>query len=177
MEVYEALMSRRSVRSYTNDVITEENLEKILDVAEAAPAAMGRYDDLHLTVITDAGLLGRIDRAGARMMGDPEKRPLYGAPMLIVVSVRRPEPGRENAVYSSAACIVENMAVEAVALGVGSCHIWGAVRAVAASEELTAQLELPDGFIPACGIILGQTEEEYMRRDIPEDRIRRSFIR
>ena len=138
---------------------------------------MGRYDDLYLTIITDAGLLDRIDRAGAEMMGDPEKHPLYGAPMLIVVSVRRPDPGRENAVYSSAACVVENMAVEAVALGVGACHIWGAIRAVAASSELTRALELPEDFIPACGIILGQTEDEYMRRDISEDRIRRNFIR
>lgn len=177
METYEALMSRRSIRNYTNDIITEENLERILQAAEAAPAAMGRYDDLYLTVITDARLLDRIDRAAAEMMGDPSRQPLYGAPMLVVVSVRTPAPGRENAVYSSAACVVENMALEAVALGVGACHIWGAIRALASSAELTEMLELPQDFIPSCGIILGQTEEEYIRREIPEDRIRRGFIR
>ncbi|MBD5558990.1 MAG: nitroreductase [Clostridia bacterium] len=177
MDTFEALTSRRSVRSYTNDVITEENLERILAAAEAAPVAMGRYEDLHLTVITDARLLDRIDRATAKMMGDEGKQPLYGAPMLIVVSVRRPEPGRENAVYSSAACVVENMALEAVALNVGACHIWGAIRAVNASNDLAAQLELPEGFIPSCGIILGQTEEEYKQREVARDRIRINYVR
>lgn len=177
MDTFEALTSRRSIRNYTNDVITEENLGRILAAAQAAPAAMGRYDDLHLTVVTDAALLGRIDRATAEMMGQPERTPLYGAPMLIVVSVKQPEPGRENAVYSSAACVVENMALAAVELNVGACHIWGAIRAVNADPDLAASLGLPAGFVPSCGIILGQTEEEYERRDVPDDRIAVNYVR
>lgn len=177
MDTFEALQSRRSIRRYTNDVITEENLERILTAAQAAPVAMGQYSDLHLTVVTDAELLERIDRATAAMLGDEERVPLYGAPMLIVVSVRQPEPGRENAVCSSAACVVENMALEAVELNVGACHIWGAIRAVVASEELTRALALPAGFVPSCGIILGQTEEEYETRQIPSDRIAVNYIR
>lgn len=177
LDTFEALISRRSIRSYTNDVITEENLERILAAAEAAPVAMGLYGDLHLTVITDARLLEKIDRAAAEMMGDRAPQPLYGAPMLIVVSVRRPEPGRENPVYSSAAIVVENMALEAVALGVGACHIWGPIRALNASPDLVAALDLPEDFVPSCGIILGQTEEEYQPREIPEDRISINYIR
>lgn len=177
METLEALKSRKSVRKYTNDVISEENLDRILTAAQAAPAAMGRYDNFHLTVLTDAQLLDRIDRAAAAMMGDPDIHPLYGAPMLVVVSIREPEPGRENPAYSTAACMVENMALEAVALNVGACHIWGPIRALNASEDLVKALELPEGFTPSCGIILGQTEEEYTLRDIPEDRIKVNYVK
>lgn len=33
------------------------------------------------------------------------------------------------------------------------------------------KLNLPEGFIPCCGIILGRTDYEYIPRDIPADRI------
>lgn len=177
VDTYDAIVSRRSIRSYTNDVITEENLERILTAAEAAPIARALYDKMHITVITNPQILEKIDRATAKMIGDMEKRPLYGAPMLVVISEQIDDAAMENPMWSSAACMVENMALEAVALGVGSVHIWGAIRAVNASPELLAELELPDGFVPSCAIALGQTEEEYVPRDIPENRIKRSFLR
>lgn len=177
MDVLEAIRSRRSIRSYTNDVITEEDLDRILLAAEAAPVARAMYDRVHITVVTNRDILDRIDRATAEMIGEPDKTPLYGAPMLIVLSELKPDPGMENPLWSTAACMVENMALEAVDLGVGSVHIWGAIRAVNASPDLLKSLELPDGFVPSCAIALGRTEEQYVPRDIPRDRIKKSFIR
>lgn len=177
METSEAIRARRSIRSYTNDVITEENLDRILMAAEAAPIARALYDDVHMTIVTDAGLLQKIDAATAKMAGDSSRPALYGAPMLVVVSVRISQPGMENPMWSSAACMVENMALEAVNQEVGSVHIWGAIRAVNQDPELVAALQLPEGFEPCCAIALGQTEDEYEPRDIPRDRIRKNFVR
>lgn len=73
--------------------------------------------------------------------------------------------------------MVENMVLAAVALGVGTVHIWGAIRAVNASPELLKALQLPDGFVPSCGIALEQTEEEYVPRDIPADRNQKTYLR
>lgn len=177
MEVLEAINCRRSIRNYTNDVVTEENMAKILKAGEAAPIARGLYERMHLTVITNPQLLEKIDRTCAEMLGEPDKRPLYGAPVLVVVSELKPDAGMENPLWSSGACVVENMALAAVSLGVGSVHIWGAIRAVNASEEILRELQLPDGFVPSCAIALGQTEEEYTPRDIPDDRMKKTWIR
>lgn len=177
MEVSKAIRSRRSIRSYTNDVITEENLERILRAAQAAPIARALYDNMHLTIVTNAELLQKIDQATAEMTGNKTRPALYGAPMLVVVSEKIEDPAMENPLWSSAACMVENMALEAVNLGVGSVHIWGAVRALNKSPELLEALQLPEGFTPSCAIALGQTEEEYEPRDIPSDRIKENFVR
>ena len=177
MDVLEAIRSRRSIRSYTNDVIAEENLERLLEAAQASPIARGLYEDVHITVVTKPDVLEKINRAAAQMMGDPSMVPLYGAPMLIVVSEKKPSPEMQNPMWSSGACIVENMALEAVELGVGAVLIWGAIRAVNASEELVKELQLPDGFVPSCALAVGQTEEEYTPRDIPKDRIKTTFLK
>lgn len=86
MELSEALNRRRSIRSYTGEVADPDQLEAILAAAYEAPIGMGRYEGIHLTVVTRPSLLAAIDAAAARMFGNPDAHPLYGAPMLVVVS-------------------------------------------------------------------------------------------
>ena len=69
------------------------------------------------------------------------------------------------------------MALAAVELGLGACHIWGAVRAINADEALLKELSLPEGFAPCCGLIAGKTAETYAPREIPEGKIKTAFIR
>lgn len=64
----ETICSRKSVRTYTGEQITEEQLNTILKAANAAPVGMGQYEGVHLTVITNTELLDRIDAAGAAML-------------------------------------------------------------------------------------------------------------
>lgn len=178
MNTYEALTSRKSVRSYTGEQISDEDLQKILVAANAAPIAMGRYEDVHLTVIQSPELLAKIDAAGAAMMGRPDVHPLYGAPTFVLVSAKVPEGdlGAENVAFSNAAIVVENMSLEAVELGIGTCHIWGAVRAINKDPNLVAELGLPEGFSPCCGVILGASTETYAEREVPTDRISQNVI-
>ena len=179
MSTFDTIISRKSVRSYTGEQISEEELQKILLAANAAPIAMGTYDSVHMTVITDQELLGKIDAAGAKMMGNPDIKPLYGAPTFILVSAKvdadTPQSAA-NVAFSNAAIMVQNMALEAVELGLGTCHIWGAVRAIDADADLLAELDLPEGFSPCCGVIVGKTEEAYEPREVPADRIATDVI-
>lgn len=137
---------------------------------------MGRFESLHLTVITDKVLLEKIDKAGAVMFGKPDSHPLYGVPTLILVSSEKPEPMMENVVYSNAAMMVHNMALEATELEVGSCYIWGATMAISKNDEILNALKLPENFIPCCAIGLGKTECCYELRNIPDDKISKNFI-
>ena len=177
MNTLEAIASRKSVRSYTGQPVTDEQLAQILQAANAAPIAMGKYEDVHLTVVTDADLLARIDAAAGAMFGDPDRHPLYGAPTLVVVSAPVPdELPAANVAFSNAAIVVENMALAATELGVGNCLIWGAIRAVNLDADLVAALELPEGFTPCCALTVGCSDVAFEPREVPADRISRNDL-
>ncbi|SDR64890.1 nitroreductase family protein [Parafannyhessea umbonata] len=163
MELSEALNRRRSIRSYTGQVVDPEQLEAILTAAYEAPIGMGRYESIHLTVVTRPSLLAAIDAAAARMFGNPDAHPLYGAPMLVVVSSDR----EGNVASANVAAVIQNMSLAAVDQGVGSCYIYGATRALAQDADLLAQLDLPEGFAPLGSIVLGKTDEKYEPRQVP----------
>lgn len=176
MDTMNVICKRKSIRSYTGEQITDEQLKIILTAANAAPVGMGRYEDVHLSVIKNAVLLSKIDAAGAAMFGQPDMHPLYGAPMLILVSAKMPPAAMANVTYSNAAIIVQNMALAATELGVGACHIWGATAALANSPALCCELKLPEGFAPCCAVALGQTDIAYEPRQIPLERIATDII-
>lgn len=176
MNTMETICSRKSVRTYTGESITADELAAILKAANASPVGMGQYDSLHLTIITNKELLGKIEKTTAAMFGKPDMHPLYNAPMLILVSSKEPAPMLANVAYSNAAIMVHNMALAATELGVGSCYIWGAIAGISRSPELLAELKLPDGFIPCCALCLGKTSEKYELREVPADRISRTVI-
>lgn len=172
MNTIETICARRSVRAYTGEQITKEELDTVLKAANAAPVGMGQYEGVHLTVITNRDLLRRIDAAGAAMFGKPDIHPLYGAPMLILVSARVPAAkAMENVTYSNAAIIAQNMALAATELGIGVCHIWGATMATRTAPDILAELALPEGFAPCSAVVLGKTALTYEQREIPRDRI------
>lgn len=178
MNTMDAIYSRKSVRTYTGEPITNEQLNTILKAANAAPVGMGQYEDVHLTVITNIELLGKIDAAGAAMFGKPDIHPLYNAPMLILVSAKLPSAeAMKNVTYSNAAIIVQNMALAAIELGVGVCHIWGATMAILNSPDILSVLNLPEGFAPCCAVTLGKTDHHYTAREIPMDRIAATTIK
>jgi len=177
MNVLDAIHSRRTIRRYNGEPVTSEELAVLLDAAYAAPAGHARYADLHLTVITDKDFIARWERCFGERNGNPSAHPFYGAPTLVLVSsVMNPAP-MDNVKYSDAAGIVENMALAAVELGVGACHIWGAVRALNATPELRAELPIPEGRVPCCAIALGHTDEVYGLREVRRDRIATDFFK
>lgn len=63
MEFNKTLALRQSVRKFTDEQITEEQTKTILEAANAAPACMGQYDHLHLTVVQKPEILAQINAA------------------------------------------------------------------------------------------------------------------
>lgn len=175
MNIFDVLYSRKSVRTYTGNPPTEEQLKEILKAAWASPVAMARFEDMHLTVIKDEKILSAIEENMTKVVGK-EVHPLYGAPLLILVSVRPKQKNVENNEYSSAAMIVHNMSLAATALGLGSCDIWGCIRVANDNADIVKMYQLPEGFVAACGIIIGTTTESFPLRVIPENKISTDFI-
>lgn len=172
MDTMQAIKSRKSVRTFNGKLPTESQMRQIIEAANASPVGLGRYGDMHLTVVTDKAALDMINGAGAKVFGREGADLLYGAPMLVIVSTTKDAiKTMANVAYSNAAGIVQNMALAAVDLGVGACHIWGAIAALPSDRELCDRLSIPDGFVPCCALALGQSDYVYTERDIPSDRI------
>ena len=176
MNTFDNLFSRRSIRSYNGKNITDAELGQILKAAYAAPVGRALFDTLNVTVISNRDYLNKWEDYCENESGH---RPFYGAPTVALVSSLIPSTDLKsvNVNFSNAAILVQNMAIAATELGIGSCHIWGAVRLLNGNGELLKELALPEGFVPCCAIILGHTDEKYELRDIPENKIRTDFIK
>ena len=176
MNTFDNLFSRRSIRTYNGGNITESELNLILKAAYASPVGRALFDTLNITVISNREFLNKWENY---CENQTEHRPFYGAPTVILVSSLIPSTDLKsvNVNFSNAAFLVQNMAIAATELGIGSCHIWGAVRFLNDNEELLKELNLPEGMVPCCAIILGQTDEKYELRDIPENKIKTNFIK
>lgn len=177
MNTLENLYSRKSIRTFNGESITDAELNEILKAAYAAPVGRAMYDTLNLTVISKKSVLAKWEESVATAMNNPDLHAFYGAPTVILVSSVLPDVAMRNINYSNAAIIVHNMALAATELGVGACHIWGAIGALNSNAELIKELNIPDSMVPCCAIALGQTDEKYEIREIPENRIKTEYVK
>lgn len=175
MNTLDTLYSRKSIRSFNGESITEAELQQILKAAYASPVGRAMYETLHMTVITSGDFLGKWEKHMQSLTGNPDMHPFYGAPMVILVSSAGDPLG--NIQYSNAAIVVHNMAIAATELGVGACHIWGAIGVLPGNEALMKGLGLPEGMTPCCAIALGHMDEAYVVREIPENRIKTEYLK
>lgn len=129
-KVLEVIKSRRSVRAYTEQQVSAEDLELILDAAAHAPSGMN-YQTWHFTAIQDAALLEELNEKikGAFAKSDEPRLQerghsqtyccYYHAPTLVIVSN---EPTQWWA-SMDCACALQNIFLAAKSLGIGSCWI------------------------------------------------------
>lgn len=147
-------------------------MKKILHAANASPVGQAKYETVHLTVVKNKDILAELEQNTSNIFKVENRSFLYGAPELIIVSTT----ATDNVGYSNAAIIAHDMSLAAVDEGVGVCHIWGCMIALAANQELIAKLGIPEGFTPACAVAIGKTNEAYTEREIPKDRIATNVI-
>lgn len=171
MNAMDMIFSRRSIRSYTGEMPAAQELDLILKAVYASPVGMGRYDSLHVTVVKNKDFLSRLEAAAGAQLGKENYHPLYGAPVLLIFSSVFPGIPTDNSSYSNCAILSQNAALAAVSLGLGACHIWGAIRALNKEPDLLAELNLPEGFLPCCALALGRTQEVYELRAVKDGRI------
>lgn len=172
MELTSIFNTRKSIRSFTGEVVSEESMKKIIHAANASPVGQAKYETVHLTVVKSKELLSELEHNTAKIFNVQNRCFLYDAPELVIVSTT----ATDNVGYSNAAIIANDMALAAVDEGVGVCHIWGCIMALTANQKLIVKLGIPEGFTPACAVAIGKTNEVYTEREIPEDRIAINII-
>ena len=164
MDAIDAIMSRRSIRSYTDEKVSEEQIKTILEAAMAAPSAKSEQP-WHFIVIKNKELLNEISEAlpNAHMAKD--------ASLAIVVCADLDlEQSKGRAVQDC--CISgENILLAAHALGLGA--VWTALYPDEERVEKARKLfDIPQKVIPLCIIPIGYPAEEKT----PENRFKKERI-
>lgn len=125
-ETIETMLTRSSIRAYTDEGLTGEELALLKKAALSAPTAMNRNDS-RFVFVTDSAVISAIEQeviAGVRAKGDTvflERilsrggKVAYDAPLLVIIFAK---PSRYAGVDAGIA--VQNLALAAKSLGLGS---------------------------------------------------------
>lgn len=162
MNTQEIITTRRSVRAYTPEQLTEEQLQTVLNAAYAAPVAGTLYKTIRLTVIQNADALEKIKAAYRE--GGIKADMLFGAPTLILVSGKKDFDN--TALFANLGCIVENIQLSAWDMGLGTVFNWAAGTILPEQPELLNELGIPEDFKPLAGVVIGHPAKEVPEREL-----------
>ena len=116
-QVLDAIITRRSVRSYKPDPVPQEALERILTAGQYAATGMNRQSPIILAV-TNKAMRDKLSAMNAEIMGSSGD-PFYGAPVVLVVLANKAVP---TYIYDGS-LVMGNLMLAAHAEGLGSCWI------------------------------------------------------
>ena len=94
MELKEAVLTRRSIRQYTGEPVSAEDIQAIISLARYAPSWKNTQTPRY-TLVTDRALLDRIATEGMEGF-TPNTETLKGAPALVIQSMRTGISGYER---------------------------------------------------------------------------------
>lgn len=153
MKTIEAILTRKSVRKYSDKPIEEATLQTILKAGQAGPSARNRRD-WHFLVVQDPATLKKM----AESHGLNVSMPLMRAKMAIVVlGDKSVSAGDFWQVDCSIAA--QNMILAAHELGIGSCWI----GTFPAEERIKVHREifhLPENIVPHSIITFGYPKDD-----------------
>ncbi|WP_302590162.1 nitroreductase family protein [uncultured Dialister sp.] len=174
MEFDHVLSVRCSVRRYTEEPVSEEDIQKIVKAGEEVPVGHFDFKNYAIAAITDKKVLRLLAEENQALSGRGD--PIYGAPLLLLI-MNTPE-AREDSIKLNAGIMAENMHLKAVDLGLGSICIYSFIRTLNQEEgygKYFQALHLPEGLKPAMAVAVGHTpmvqrERRFVAR-IPTFRI------
>lgn len=149
-----AILERRSIRKYTDEPVSDDDLSNLLKAAMAAPSA-GNQQSWEFVVIRDRDILntavGIHPSGGYKMLGH--------APLAIVVCGNPDKELYEGYWVQDCAAATENILIAAQSLGLGA--VW---LGVYPREDRVAKLKkllgLPDRIIPLSIVSVGHPAEK-----------------
>jgi nitroreductase len=159
METWDAIRARRNVRSYTDQPIADEHLDRVLEAGWRAPSASNRQR-WEFVVVTDST---QLEALGEVWLG---ARHIPGAQVAIVLVVPDPDEPRFLTIdrYDLGQATYA-MLLAATDLGIGSAH-----SSVGDQDKARAILGFPDGYTAAYMIGLGYPADRPLRPIVKPDR-------
>ena len=152
--VLDAIASRRSIRGYQPEQISQEQLTILLNAGEQAPSARN-MQPWHFTVVRNAEVLKEIsDETNKKMKREPVADVFYGAQTVIFLSC---DPEAHPWTRLDCGIAVENIALAAHAIGLGSVIIGICYMAFEGDrkEYFNKLLKFPDKHTFAVSVAVG----------------------
>lgn len=116
-ETIKTIVSRRSIRSYLPDKISQEKLDEILKAGTYAATGMGMQSPI-IVAVTNKEVRDKLSKMNAEIMGT-DTDPFYGAPVVVVVLA---DKNRPTHVYDGS-LVMGALMDAAYSLGIGSCWV------------------------------------------------------
>ncbi len=156
------IMNRSSVRSYTDEIIPEDVMEKILRAGMAAPSGKN-MQPWELIVVRDKDMLYKLSEAQPYAAGK-----LNDATAAIVVCGRHSfdKDDTDGSIYwdVDAAAVTQNILLASEYFGVGA--VWTTTHPHQhAIEDVRALLGIPDYITPLCIVSMGYPDSEKVVKD------------
>ena len=152
MEAFENLVTRRSVRKYKSDKISEEIINKILKAAMYSPSAMN-LQAWHFIVIDKKEVLNET------LASIPYAEFLKEAVAAILICGDSKIENNESWMIQNCSAVTQNVLLAANSLGVGSCWI-GIHGMQEIVDNVSKQFKLPGNVVPVSLVSLGYPDEK-----------------
>ncbi|OIQ88673.1 FMN reductase [mine drainage metagenome] len=163
MKVFEAILARRSVRSYTALEVAQADMSTLLEAAFRAPTTMhqepwlfiviqGRQVLQQISELTWPLIFEETGRSGGipRPFASPDRNIFHGAGTLIVIGARSTGPLAAADCWLAAGSLM----MAACALGLGTCVISASLSALN-MPEVKAEFGIPSDFVAVAPIVVG----------------------
>lgn len=167
----EDIITRRSVKKYTNQLVPLELVEQVAKAGTYAPSGMNKQSPVILAV-TNKEMRDRLSRMNLEIVighhlttSSGQSDPFYGAPVVLVVLAKK-EIGTR--VYDGS-LVMENLMIAANSLGLGSCWIHRAKETFETAEgkQILHDLGLTDEYEGIGNCILGYAAPDALKPQNP----------
>lgn len=164
----DAIFNRTSVRKYTDEKVTPEQIEMLMKAAMAAPSACNAQP-WEFVVVQDREMLNKITQV------HPYSFMLKEAPLAIVVCAdknKKPSLVPDFDLFpQDCSAATENIMLQATDMGLGT--VWMGVYPMESMiEALSGLFELPENIVPFSMIAVGHPRGET----VPKDKFDKSRI-
>lgn len=160
---HDLLLTRHSIRKYTDEAVSGDDVKLILEAGLMAPSSK-RKTPWHFVVVEDKAMLAQLSECR-----DAGAGPIANAALAIIVTV---DMTRSEAWVEDGTVAAILMQLQAHALGLGSC--WIQLRNRSLGEEATEDivremLDIPETMGILCAITVGHKDEE--RKPFDEEKM------
>lgn len=157
-ETLRVLKTRRSIKKFKPDPIPSEIIEEILAAGMNAPTGKNFQSPI-MILVTKKEDVDALERLNAKVLGNPDSHPFYGAPTVIVVLA---DEKYFTHVYDGS-LVMGNLLNAAHSLDIGACWIHRAKEVFESKDgkTLLRKWGIPDGYEGIGNCVLGYRDCDF----------------
>lgn len=155
--VAKTIRARRSTRKYKPDALPKTVIDQIVQAGTYAASGMNRQSSI-IIAVTDKKTRDKLSAMNAKIMGEPDSDPFYGAPAVLIVLANKDMP---TYIYDGS-LVMGNMMLAAEELRIGSCWVHRAKEEFESEEgkNILKSLGIEGNYEGIGHLILGYVDGE-----------------